>query len=143
MADEESIELLNRFRGGDDDAARELFDRYVHRLIGVARNRLSVKLARRVDPEDIVQSAYRSFFRGADDGNYSLEAQWRPVAVTGGDHHQQVTDAGSAASGQQARSGVRREHVRAGREPLASRPSKSHGNPIPRKRRRWRNNSNS
>jgi RNA polymerase sigma-70 factor (ECF subfamily) len=72
MSDQESLQLLARFRDGDTNAATQLFDRYVGRLIGLARTRLSGKLSRRVDPEDIVQSAYRSFFRSAEEGKFEL-----------------------------------------------------------------------
>ncbi len=57
-----SAQLLIRWREGDQAAADALFRRYAERLIGLVRLRLSEKLARRVDPEDIVQSVYRSFF---------------------------------------------------------------------------------
>jgi RNA polymerase sigma-70 factor (ECF subfamily) len=50
------------------DAAGELFDQFTRRLIGLARNHLHAKLQHRVDPEDVVQSAYKSFFlRYGDD----------------------------------------------------------------------------
>ena len=65
MVDDESIELLDRVRQGDEQAATELFDRYVERLIRLAQSRLSAKLRRRVDAEDVVQSVYRSFFSHA------------------------------------------------------------------------------
>lgn len=45
-----------------DDAARELFARFTGRLIGLARTRLAGRLRHKVDPEDVVQSAYKSFF---------------------------------------------------------------------------------
>jgi RNA polymerase sigma factor (sigma-70 family) len=72
MGDHESVELLKRCRGGDQQAAAELFRRYVERLIGLARARLSEKLGRRLDPEDVVQSAYRSFFVAARAGRFDL-----------------------------------------------------------------------
>lgn len=86
MADPVSQQLLARIEDGDNDAACELFDRYAQRLIGMARKRLSSKLARRVDAEDIVQSAYRSFFADAAAGKFQLEESgdlWRLlVAIT-------------------------------------------------------------
>ena len=80
----ESAELLARYRAGDDAAASELFRRYVERLTSLARVRLSRRLASRVDPEDIVLSAWRSFFAGAQDGRFAVEASgelW-PLLVT-------------------------------------------------------------
>jgi RNA polymerase sigma-70 factor (ECF subfamily) len=65
---EESSNLVARWRAGDQAAAAELFQRYASRLIALARSRLSARLAQRVDPEDVVQSAYRSFFGDAKDG---------------------------------------------------------------------------
>jgi RNA polymerase sigma-70 factor (ECF subfamily) len=60
-----SLALLRRFRAGDEQAAVEIFDRYTLRLMAIARQRISAQLARRIDPEDVVQSVYRSFFRQA------------------------------------------------------------------------------
>jgi RNA polymerase sigma factor (sigma-70 family) len=65
--------LLARWRDGDQQAADELFRRHADQLVAFARQRLSAKLAQRVDAEDVVQSAYRSFFSGARAGRYELE----------------------------------------------------------------------
>ncbi len=67
-----SAELLARFETGDGEAAEELFARYVERLTRLARSRLSPKLSRRLDAEDVVLSAYRSFFLAAEQGRFSL-----------------------------------------------------------------------
>lgn len=69
----ESQKLLHRWQGGDESAAAEIFDRYVQRLISLAGSKLSEVLKRRVEAEDIVQSAYRSFFRNAADDRYTIE----------------------------------------------------------------------
>ena len=45
-----------------------LFNRYAGRLTALARLRLSHAVAARVDAEDVVQSAYRSFFVLARNG---------------------------------------------------------------------------
>jgi RNA polymerase sigma-70 factor (ECF subfamily) len=66
-------ELLNRWRAGDEDAARQLFDLYVDRLLALARQRISQRLASRVDPEDVVQSVFRTFFNRAKDGQFHIE----------------------------------------------------------------------
>lgn len=73
MPDDPSSNLLARWRAGDQGAAAELFQRYASRLIALARSRLSAKLAQRVDPEDVVQSAYRSFFGDAKDGRCEVQ----------------------------------------------------------------------
>src|SRR5258708_36817253 len=79
-----SADLLMRWREGDQQAAGDLFRRYVERLIALARSRLSGRLARHVDPEAVVPSAYRSFFIGARDGRYALPrsgALWRVLVA--------------------------------------------------------------
>lgn len=73
IQDERSGNLLARWRQGDQQAAAELFRRYASRLVGLARSRMSAKLAPRVDPEEIVQSVYRTFFADAQDGRYDLQ----------------------------------------------------------------------
>jgi RNA polymerase sigma factor (sigma-70 family) len=78
-----SEQLLLRCREGDEDASREVFERYLVRLTALARSRLAPRLARRTDPEDIVLSAYRSFFVGARDGRFALQRSgdlWRLLA---------------------------------------------------------------
>lgn len=78
-----SLQLLQRWRNGDESAATEIFERYVNRLCALARTRLSERMKRRVEAEDIVQSAYRSFFRRAGE-HYTLERQgdlWRLLAA--------------------------------------------------------------
>lgn len=66
-------DIFDRVRDGDEDAARAVFDRYLTRLVALARSRLSEKLARKIDADDIVQSALRSFFVRARDGQYAIE----------------------------------------------------------------------
>jgi RNA polymerase sigma-70 factor (ECF subfamily) len=54
--------MMERLRCGDDAAAREVFERFTWRLVALARGRFNRVLTRKVDAEDVVQSAYRSFF---------------------------------------------------------------------------------
>jgi RNA polymerase sigma factor (sigma-70 family) len=68
----ESAQLLARCMAGDSLAEAALFERYVVRLTLLARSRLSQRLASRVDPEDIVLSAYRSFFLAARQQRFDL-----------------------------------------------------------------------
>ena len=92
--DDPSIDLLARWQAGDQEAAAQMFRRYAQRLIALARSRLSGKLAQRLDPEDVVQSAYRSFFAGARHGQYDLQRGgdlWRLlVGITLHKLHDQV-----------------------------------------------------
>ena len=77
---QDAVALFNRYREGDDQAATELYGCYVERLIALARTRLSRKMGRRVGPDDIVQSVFRSFFTKARDGQFVFaesEDLWR------------------------------------------------------------------
>jgi len=61
-------ELLNAWQTGNEYAAQILYQRYMVRLTALARSKLSRKLARRLDPDDIVLSAWRSFFVAVNAG---------------------------------------------------------------------------
>jgi RNA polymerase sigma-70 factor, ECF subfamily len=71
----ESDDLIERCRQGDQDAARNLFDAYVERLLPLARRRISQRLASRVDAEDIVQSVFRTFFARLKDDRFEISGQ--------------------------------------------------------------------
>ncbi|MBV9125831.1 MAG: sigma-70 family RNA polymerase sigma factor [Planctomycetes bacterium] len=76
MADTpESRILVDQWRAGNEKAAQELFDRYAERLLALARRRISQRLASRVDPEDVVQSVFRTFFARAREGQFQLQQQ--------------------------------------------------------------------
>ncbi|MDA0807655.1 MAG: protein kinase [Planctomycetota bacterium] len=62
LEDSTNRELLAEWRGGNERAATVLVRRYMARLTSLASSRLSRKLARRIDAEDVVLSAWRSFF---------------------------------------------------------------------------------
>lgn len=64
--------FLNRLRAGDDDAAQTLFDRFSQQLIALALRHIHGGLRRRVEPEDVVQSAYKSFFVRYGEGHVEL-----------------------------------------------------------------------
>jgi tRNA A-37 threonylcarbamoyl transferase component Bud32/DNA-directed RNA polymerase specialized sigma24 family protein len=84
MGNDKSEDLLRMYRDGSSAAATELFDRYVQRLISLTRGRIAPQLRRRIDPEDVVQSAYRSFFLHAANGQYRLDNAgdlWRLLAA--------------------------------------------------------------
>ncbi len=59
---ESDEQLVVRCRSGDNAASRVLFDRYVGRLLGVARQRIGERMKSRFDAEDVVQSVFRTFF---------------------------------------------------------------------------------
>jgi RNA polymerase sigma-70 factor (ECF subfamily) len=71
----EDKELVELWRAGSERAAQQLFDTYVERLVALARRRISQRLAGRVDPEDIVQSVFRTFFHRAKEGQFRFEEQ--------------------------------------------------------------------
>ena len=68
-------DLMTRLRAGDEPAAAELFHRFADRLIALARARLDQRLRPKIDPEDVLQSVYRSFFRRHTQGQFEL-ADW-------------------------------------------------------------------
>ena len=76
--------LLARFRSGDEDAALKLYYRYADRLIRLALKNTPAELAPRFDPEDIVQSVFRTFFRRASKGQYEApegDELWKLLLV--------------------------------------------------------------
>ncbi|MCI0461197.1 MAG: sigma-70 family RNA polymerase sigma factor [Gemmataceae bacterium] len=56
------------------DAARAVFERFTRRLIGLARSQLDARLQHKIDPEDVVQSAYKSFFLRYGEGTLAAES---------------------------------------------------------------------
>lgn len=84
MDDHSTRSVFDRVQDGDDAAAHEVFNRYFHRLIGLANARLSGKLGRKLDPDDVVQSALRSFFTRSREGQYAIERSgdlWKLLAA--------------------------------------------------------------
>lgn len=70
--------VLTRLRADDSAAARIVFHRYATQLIALARSHLGARLAGKDDPEDVVQSVFRSFFLRARDGQFDLP-NWNSV----------------------------------------------------------------
>jgi RNA polymerase sigma-70 factor (ECF subfamily) len=82
--DQSSTELLKAVQSCDSGAATELFERYVPRLKALVQSRLSALMSRRIDSDDVVQSALRSFFVRATDGGFNAEQPgdlWRLLAT--------------------------------------------------------------
>ncbi len=76
--------LLRRIQSGHQSAATELYLRYAERLGSFATAKTGSHLVSRVDPESIVQSVFRSFFRRAQDGQYHVapgEELWKLLLV--------------------------------------------------------------
>jgi RNA polymerase sigma-70 factor (ECF subfamily) len=65
-------QFLARLHSRDDAATEELFGRFAHQLIALALRHIEAGLRHKVDPEDVVQSVYKSFFRRYGDGNLDV-----------------------------------------------------------------------
>jgi DNA-directed RNA polymerase specialized sigma24 family protein len=57
-------------QASDPAAARQLWERYFRRLVGLARKRLRGAPRRAADEEDVALSAFDSFCRGAEQGRF-------------------------------------------------------------------------
>jgi RNA polymerase sigma factor (sigma-70 family) len=89
-------------RGGDPQAAEEIFARYAQRLTQLAEQQLSHKLAARLDGADVVQSVFRTFFRRSAEGEFRIDSSaelWRLLV--------QITLQKARAYGRQHTAGVR------------------------------------
>ncbi len=63
--------LLEQLRDGEASAAQQaLWERYFHRLAGVARTKLAPVARRAADEEDVALSALNSFFQATQQGRY-------------------------------------------------------------------------
>jgi len=88
------IPMIEGLRAGDAQAAQLFCARFGPALIRVADRRLPGVVRRRVDPEDVVQSACRTFLRRARGGEFTLadsEGLWRLLcAITLTKVHEQT-----------------------------------------------------
>ena len=76
--------LLRRFQRGEAGAATLLYLRYAARITSFAWTQRGPDLASRFDPDDIVQSIFRTFFRRAAEGHYDVpegEDLWKLFLV--------------------------------------------------------------
>ena len=64
--------LIRRFRAGEQDAATTIYVRYAQRLQNLASSKTNSRLKVQVDPEGIVQSVFRTFFRRVNKGQYDV-----------------------------------------------------------------------
>lgn len=65
-------ELIEGIRAGDDDACWRFWDEYGPMIQRLAERNLGGGLQQRVDADDVVQSACRTFFRRAQGGEFEL-----------------------------------------------------------------------
>lgn len=86
MPDDASISYwIRELKEGDQAAAQEIWERYYHRLVALARTKLGSAPRRASDEEDAVISAFDSFCRGAGAGRFPLlqdrDDLWSLLAV--------------------------------------------------------------
>jgi RNA polymerase sigma-70 factor, ECF subfamily len=80
MAGDNWDQLINGLRQGDRQVVQEFCERYGASLERLAQKHLPAGLRRRVGPEDVVQSACRTFLRRTQGGEFQLsdsEDLWR------------------------------------------------------------------
>ena len=70
-----ALELVTNFKAGSESAAQELFDRYCERLMRLAKRRIGQRMVSRVDPEDVLQSAFRTFFNRVRKDEFSFQEE--------------------------------------------------------------------
>lgn len=93
-----------------DDFAGAVVGRYTEQLLRLVRRQLPERLRSRMDPEDVVQSVYRSFFNRLRQGQFRFEDShdvWRVLATL---TFHKCTNA--VAHHQRQRRDVRREKAR-------------------------------
>jgi DNA-directed RNA polymerase specialized sigma24 family protein len=61
---------LLQLRSGDRNAAQPIWDKYIYRLVRIARTQLNGSPKRVSDEEDVVICAFDSFCRGAEQGRF-------------------------------------------------------------------------
>ena len=68
-------ELAHDIQAGSESAAKELFDKYCERLMRLAKRRIGQRMASRFDPEDVIQSAFRTFFKRMKNDEFKFEQE--------------------------------------------------------------------
>jgi RNA polymerase sigma-70 factor (ECF subfamily) len=66
-------QVMELLKSGDNASAELVFKRYARRLIGLAASRLPAPVRTKEDPEDAVQSAFKSFFNRQKKGEFQPE----------------------------------------------------------------------
>lgn len=88
MEEQDSVsQWIDRLKAGDQAVAQPLWERYFQRLVGLARKKMAGAARRAADEEDVVVSAFDSFCRRAQEGQFPQLADrddlWRLlVAIT-------------------------------------------------------------
>jgi RNA polymerase sigma-70 factor (ECF subfamily) len=71
-------DVADRLRDGDGEVATAVFRRFVRQLVRLARKQIGPSLRHKVEAEDVVQSAYRSFFTRFRAGQFDV-ATWNEL----------------------------------------------------------------
>ncbi len=67
MSQSQSVtQLIDQLQFGDSLAAQQIWDRFIERLIGLARRWLQQLPRRAIDEEDVALSAFNAFFQGVN-----------------------------------------------------------------------------
>ncbi len=78
-------ELLHRLENEESDAARRIWDRFIHRLIYESRDRLMNLPRRAVDEEDVAAMAFQAFFDGVAQNSFqrleNRDDMWQVLAM--------------------------------------------------------------
>jgi RNA polymerase sigma-70 factor (ECF subfamily) len=75
-------QLIAQLKKGDAEAAEAIFKRFARRLIGLARAHLEGVARNKEDPEDVVQSAFASFFSATKEWDLlSWDSLWSLLTV--------------------------------------------------------------
>jgi DNA-directed RNA polymerase specialized sigma24 family protein len=64
-------QCIERLKRGDRAAAERLWDAYIRRLVGLARAKMRAAPQRVADEEDVALSAFDSFYRRAERGQFA------------------------------------------------------------------------
>lgn len=80
------IRLLNSCSTRDvsEDAAYQFCERYMEKLMSLVERNLAERFSPRLDPQDVVQSVFRSWFTGAKEGRInpgSRDEVWNLLSV--------------------------------------------------------------
>ena len=70
--DEDFLAIFNDARIGIVHAETELHRQYVGRLVKLAGRKINERFRSKIDPDEVVQSVFASFFRRAADGAFEL-----------------------------------------------------------------------
>lgn len=66
-------ELVAQLKSGNQDAASEVYQRYAQRLCHQIERRIGQHLQGRLEAGDVLQSAFRTFFRRAANGEFQID----------------------------------------------------------------------